>query len=488
MKTSRRGSNGSPDPGGYALGGGGGRLLPGRPRMPAMRLAGYEEERQRHRRRLGALSELGLNTGPDLALHRPTPLYAIRESPSGSSFSGPAAATGVGPSQSLYLKTAPPPAPPSTAPALATSSASHPSPSSSLSSSSKGRNLVEEAPQGSLRRTSGESSDLEDLLGARRPLSTKELTRKIKRHQEMIRRERRKFIAGAEEPPARKKASYLEMLENRQEFRRTLVKLLKTEDTKTKAGRAKLERRYHYFITRGLSMTTSPLQRSWVTQILNLVPKHLRNQAGSCQQLLQQLQRAYEHNMRKVAVDFVLDSGKPRPRPKTSDGEEGRVGLESWVPARNAIRKNLHLLNPCMLQTLELWYREYSALRMVEVMKVMGEDRSLELDGFMTSVADQMDATHETLSRWFTQIQTVFYKGFQRGQMPGFSQPGRLASFCNAAVTIMTHNLQSLCLLSVFSVTSSLCGAEPLLHDPASIALWAREPTSGGSSHLEVSL
>ncbi|ROT63630.1 putative dynein heavy chain 7, axonemal [Penaeus vannamei] len=118
---------------------------------------------------------------------------------------------------------------------------------------------------------------------------------------------------------------------------------------------------------------------------------------------------------------------------------------------------------------------------MVEVMKVMGEDRSLELDGFMTSVADQMDATHETLSRWFTQIQTVFYKGFQRGQMPGFSQPGRLASFCNAAVTIMTHNLQSLCLLSVFSVTSSLCGAEPLLHDPASIALWAREPTSGGS-------
>lgn len=70
-------------------------------------------------------------------------------------------------------------------------------------------------------------------------------------------------------------------------------------------------------------------------------------------------------------------------------------------------------------------------------------------------------------------------QGFQKGQMPGFSQPSRLSSFCNAAVTIMTHNLQSLCLLSLFSTTAALCGAKPDLQDPASLALWIKEPTSG---------
>lgn len=44
---------------------------------------------------------------------------------------------------------------------------------------------------------------------------------------------------------------------------------------------------------------------------------------GTCQSLLQQLQRDYEHNMRKVAVDFVLNSGKPRPRPSKAN-EVGR--------------------------------------------------------------------------------------------------------------------------------------------------------------------
>ena len=35
----------------------------------------------------------------------------------------------------------------------------------------------------------------------RRPLTTRELTKKIKKHQAAVRRERRRFIAGAERPP-----------------------------------------------------------------------------------------------------------------------------------------------------------------------------------------------------------------------------------------------------------------------------------------------
>ncbi|CAL4086129.1 unnamed protein product, partial [Meganyctiphanes norvegica] len=415
--------------------------------MPALRIPMLPmDEKNRHRRRLEALSTLGLHTAPTLALARPRKqaeyIFQNRELST--------IRRGVG-------------------------SRSKKSTAAGASGGSGDADVA-----GPSADTTSEATDDTQPQASARPMTTAELTRKIKKHQAAIKRDRRRFITGNSRVPARTKASYLQMLENRQEFRRSLVKLLKVSAAKTPEGRAKLERRYHYFITRGLSMRTSPLQESWVTNILNLVPKHLRKPMGTCQQLMQQLQQDYESKMRKVAVDFVLNSGKSRPKPVPEDQEgSSRVALESFNPSRNSIRRNLHLLNSCMLQTLELWYREYSALHLVKIGEVMGGSGALELSQFTDGVATQLDHAHQMLDMWFTQIQTIFYKGFQKGHMPGFSQPVRLASFCNTAVNIMTHNLQSLGLLSLLSVTSSLCGSHPHLTDPAAIALWADKPTSG---------
>ena len=41
-----------------------------------------------------------------------------------------------------------------------------------------------------------------------------------------------------------------------------------------------------------------------------------RGQVATCQQLIHQLQNDYEQKMRKVAIDFVLSAGLPRPRPE----------------------------------------------------------------------------------------------------------------------------------------------------------------------------
>ncbi|KAK3894843.1 hypothetical protein Pcinc_001417 [Petrolisthes cinctipes] len=219
------------------------RLLPGRPRMPSHRLAGQDEEKQKHRRRLEALSKLNLNTASDLAIqrtpHTSSSLYATQELPQTNNDGNCDLHQGSSFVQPFRLQ----------APSL----------------------RIQEH-----QREKGTSSNDSSEFKVNRPLTTRELTRKLKKHQSALRRERRRYIAGAERPPARKKASYLEMLENRQEFRRTLVKLLKTEECQTKSGRAQLDRRYHYFITRGLSMRSSPFQKSWVTAILALVPKHLR--------------------------------------------------------------------------------------------------------------------------------------------------------------------------------------------------------------------
>lgn len=63
-----------------------------------------------------------------------------------------------------------------------------------------------------------------------------------------------------------------------------------------------------------------------------------------------------------------------------------------------------------VLLTFFLYHVLVSGLRLVEVTKVMEGHRSLELEEFMSGVADQLDETNETLGQWFTQIQTIFFK------------------------------------------------------------------------------
>ncbi|KAG7155404.1 hypothetical protein Hamer_G023690, partial [Homarus americanus] len=137
------------------------------------RTSGHDQERLRHRRRLEALSHLGLHTAPDLALNRgfPSPLYAIKESPTTTSSRGAAS------HHDLHH-------------------------SGSLSNDHRGGMLGMEGPhQVYMQQQDSEASEESNTFKIRRPLTTKELTRKIKRHQSAIMRERRRFIAGAERPP-----------------------------------------------------------------------------------------------------------------------------------------------------------------------------------------------------------------------------------------------------------------------------------------------
>ena len=107
-------------------------------------------------------------------------------------------------------------------------------------------------------------------------MTSKQLHKKLKADHIQTQQERRRLITGSSKPRMRSRSSYLDLLEQRQEFRKSLVRLLHKGDTETAEGRAELDRRYHYFVNRGLSMTTCPLQKPWINRILALVPKRLR--------------------------------------------------------------------------------------------------------------------------------------------------------------------------------------------------------------------
>ncbi|KAA0191397.1 hypothetical protein HAZT_HAZT007379 [Hyalella azteca] len=71
--------------------------------------------------------------------------------------------------------------------------------------------------------------------------------------------------------------------------------------------------------------------------------------------------------------------------------------------------------------------------------------------------------------------------------MPGFSQPARLSCVCEAAVTVMTHCLRSLCVLSLSSFTAAICGQQPDLRDGSCDALWSPKPKAiEGDCHSDL--
>lgn len=60
-------------------------------------------------------------------------------------------------------------------------------------------------------------------------------------------------------------------------------------------------------------------------------------------------------------------------------------------------------------------------------------------------------------SRWFPEVQVMFYEGNKRKQVPSNQDPEKLESFFNCAATLMTDNLQQLTLNSLDDYSDLLC-------------------------------
>lgn len=61
------------------------------------------------------------------------------------------------------------------------------------------------------------------------------------------------------------------------------------------------------------------------------------------------------------------------------------------------------------------------------------------------------------LSRWFPEVQNIYYQGNKRKQVPSNQNAKRLESFFNAAAVLMTNQLQMLALNSIDDFTKLFC-------------------------------
>lgn len=77
------------------------------------------------------------------------------------------------------------------------------------------------------------------------------------------------------------------------------------------------------------------------------------------------------------------------------------------------------------------------------------------------------------LSRWFPEVQNIYYQGNKKKQLPTGDSSAKLESFFNCAATLMTLQLQDLILVSMQDFTDLI--AQP----PVSPAQLATVPLTG---------
>ncbi|XP_078488802.1 dynein axonemal heavy chain 7 isoform X2 [Ciona intestinalis] len=273
---------------------------------------------------------------------------------------------------------------------------------------------------------------------------------------------------------------------NREAFRSSLVNIIMQEDekqsrppsetngaTKRPGSPTSAEKdilRYYYYIHNGIDTEhVAPMEDSWLENVLQMVPKRLKNLAESIETLSDEMREDYLLSVKKAIVDFVLRD----PREKEEEAPvllPHRAELEvvpkpwyrSYVNGANLIRENLNVTNPTMMAVLDLWHVSFGRMRLVDIEEFHKREESMELQTFQGLVMRHIEtAKDKLLKKWFPEVQNIYYQGNKRKQVPSNHNEAKLRSFFNCAATLMTGQLQSLALLSISDYTDLI--AQPPL-------------------------
>lgn len=168
--------------------------------------------------------------------------------------------------------------------------------------------------------------------------------------------------------------SYIEMRKEREEFRRRLVTLIFKQDEE-KLGpfqiptqEDKIRLRYNYYIRHGIdTVHIPPLEDSWLENICAKIPEKIQIYSKLKKELIEEVKEDYVLSMKKAAIDFALQDPSvgvdPIQQYVSVYREELKEMSKTWWPTfeKNLlkIKNNLHTVNPCVAQVLDLWYKSF---------------------------------------------------------------------------------------------------------------------------------
>lgn len=193
----------------------------------------------------------------------------------------------------------------------------------------------------------------------------------------------------------------------------------------------------------------------------------------------------YSLAVKKAVVDFVLGDAmtkyakKEEIAPARSEIKQLKLKWKHrYDENRTKIKRNLFSINACSEQVLELWDTTFKNLLLVDVKQLIEKGQAYDLTEFtvgfgklqrhphdryfllyQSTVNQQIEEAKIMLNeKWYGSIKTIFNKGVKKKLIPDeVTKPKMLRKFFNSLATLMTRQLQNLCVSSVKAYTEYIC-------------------------------
>ncbi|CAH2067322.1 unnamed protein product, partial [Iphiclides podalirius] len=212
------------------------------------------------------------------------------------------------------------------------------------------------------------------------------------------------------------------MRKAREEFRAKLMKLIcqsaPGEDMDViPSGDEKNMLRYYYYIRYGIdTIHVAPLDNKIILRVHSLVPLKLKKWKDTLFTCTDEMREDFMMSMKKAIVDFVLKDPNTEESLEEEDTplkQELAVKDDAWrnryAVAKNYMTRNLHSVNPCIAQVLQIWWKQFNELRLISMKDIMMTHEAYELQDFNFVCKRHIDAAGNVLTlQWVPTIQAVF--------------------------------------------------------------------------------
>ncbi|ERL86097.1 hypothetical protein D910_03511 [Dendroctonus ponderosae] len=260
----------------------------------------------------------------------------------------------------------------------------------------------------------------------------------------------------------KKLKSYTALRKQREEFRQRLVKLITNvqedemdiDDIPNAQEKEML--RYYYYVKHGVdTVHVAPLDEKVLNRV---IPRRLMGWDEILKKTITDIRDDFMMANKKAIIDFVLqdpafitgiqDDTSPFQVERKEIGNSFRPAFDY---AKFKLERNLHVINPCLSILLDIWYSRFRKLRLIDTNEFKTHEGSFDLQDFKYLCKKHVDKCRSILiDQYYYAVTDVFLQGSKKNKLPDPAKPRRMKSFYNSVATIMTNQLQILCLKSLY--------------------------------------
>lgn len=126
--------------------------------------------------------------------------------------------------------------------------------------------------------------------------------------------------------------------------------------------------RYYYYIHNGIdTVHVAPIDNVWLGHVMSLIPPKLLRWQDLLEELTDEMKDDFLMSVKKGIVDFVLQDPSLSELGIVEYDSEARREMKqicriftpNYEPIRHKMYNDLHTINPCIAQVLDLWHRQF---------------------------------------------------------------------------------------------------------------------------------